>query len=192
MNTTTVSTSPVPVPQRRGWSARMTSRLGAFGLTAALGAGGLSTLVPMMCAPAATAPAATTEQVVVSLTNQQRAGAGRAALTINANLTAAAQAHANDQASVDTMSHTGTDGSNPGTRIQRSGYPVQAWGENVAGGYTTPSTEPILEIFTNLSRHHLLNRHGQHVQTFEPELTPQQTQVLNLLDIPTTSYTQHR
>jgi uncharacterized protein YkwD len=140
MNTTTVSASAVPVPQRRGWSARMTSRLGAFGLTAALGAGGLSTLVPMMCAPAATAPAASTEQVVVSLTNQQRAGAGRAALTINANLTAAAQAHANDQASVDTMSHTGTDGSNAGTRITRSGYPTRNWGENVAAGYTNPDT----------------------------------------------------
>jgi uncharacterized protein YkwD len=33
------------------------------------------------------------------------------------------------------MSHVGTDGSNPGTRIQRSGYPVWMWGENVAAGY---------------------------------------------------------
>lgn len=116
----------------------MTSRLGAFGLTAALGAGGLSTLVPMMCSPAVVAPVTTTEQQVVMLTNQQRAGAGMTPLTINASLTAAAQAHADDQASVDTMSHTGTDGSNAGTRIQRSGYPVQNWGENVAGGYSSP------------------------------------------------------
>ena len=34
------------------------------------------------------------------------------------------------------MSHTGTDGSDPATRIIRSGYPVRVWGENVAGGYT--------------------------------------------------------
>ena len=33
------------------------------------------------------------------------------------------------------MSHTGTDGSDPGTRIMNAGYPIRAWGENVAGGY---------------------------------------------------------
>ena len=60
------------------------------------------------------------------------------ALSINGSLTSAAQAHANDQAARDTMSHTGSDGSNAGTRIQRTGYPVRNWGENVAAGYSTP------------------------------------------------------
>jgi uncharacterized protein YkwD len=116
----------------------MTSRLGAFGLTAALAAGGVGTLMPMMCAPAVSAPVATIQQQVVSLTNQQRARVGMRALSINGSLTSAAQAHANDQAARDTMSHTGSDGSNAGTRIQRTGYPVRNWGENVAAGYSTP------------------------------------------------------
>jgi uncharacterized protein YkwD len=122
------------VSGRRSWMARLSSRVGAFGLTAALGAAGLSTLVPMMCAPA---PAASTQDQVVASTNQQRAAVGVRAVTVNASLTQAAQAHANDQAAADRMSHTGTDGSNAGTRISRTGYPVRAWGENVASGYGT-------------------------------------------------------
>lgn len=51
-----------------------------------------------------------------------------------------------------------------------------------------PSAERILEIFTDLTRHDL-HQHGRHVQSFEAELNPLQRQVLDLLDIPTTSYT---
>ena len=53
---------------------------------------------------------------------------------------------------------------------------------------TAPSTERILEIFTDLTRHEL-RRDGRHVQTFEPDLDPLQRQVLDLLAVPTTSYT---
>ena len=53
-----------------------------------------------------------------------------------------------------------------------------------------PSTERILEIFAAVSRHHLY-RDDTLVQTFEPELTAQQLQVLDLLDLPSTVYTQH-
>ena len=59
-------------------------------------------------------------------------------------------------------------------------------------GCAAPSAERVLEIFANVSRHRLLTQHSQLVQTFDAELTPQQTQVLDLLAIPTTSYTQHR
>jgi transposase len=51
-----------------------------------------------------------------------------------------------------------------------------------------PSTERILEIFATVARHHL-HRDGALVQTFEPELTTQQMQVLDLLGLRTTSYT---
>jgi transposase len=51
-----------------------------------------------------------------------------------------------------------------------------------------PSTERILEIFADLTRHEL-HRNGELVQTFEPELTPLQRQVLDLLGVPATSYT---
>jgi len=34
-----------------------------------------------------------------------------------------------------TMTHTGSDGSSPGDRISRVGYPAGTWAENVAAGY---------------------------------------------------------
>jgi len=53
-----------------------------------------------------------------------------------------------------------------------------------------PSAERILEIFATLARHQL-HRDGTLVQTFEPELTTQQQQVLDLLGLPHSSaYTQ--
>ena len=54
-----------------------------------------------------------------------------------------------------------------------------------------PSTERILEIFTDLTRHDL-HQHGHHVQSFEAKLNPLQQQVLELLNIPTTNYTPAR
>ena len=54
--------------------------------------------------------------------------------------------------------------------------------------YPAPSAERILEILTDLTRHEL-HHDGQHVQNFEAELNPLQKQVLDLLNIPTTSYT---
>lgn len=55
-------------------------------------------------------------------------------------------------------------------------------------GCAAPTTARILEIFTGVARHHLV--HDNHiVQTFQPELTDLQTQVLDLLDIPTSTYT---
>ena len=53
---------------------------------------------------------------------------------------------------------------------------------------TAPSAARVLEIFSNVARHHLLSGHSL-VQTFQPDLTPLQLQVLGLLDIPMASYT---
>ena len=52
-----------------------------------------------------------------------------------------------------------------------------------------PSTERILEIFSTVARHQL-HRHGTLVQTFQPELSVQQLQVLDLLGLPHSAYTQ--
>ncbi len=51
-----------------------------------------------------------------------------------------------------------------------------------------PSAARVLEIFANVSRHRL-SINGQPVKVFEPELTPLQLQVLDLLDIPESTYT---
>jgi len=52
-----------------------------------------------------------------------------------------------------------------------------------------PSTERILEIFATLTRHQL-HDNDRLIQTFQPELTTQQRQVLDLLGLPQSAYTQ--
>jgi transposase len=55
-------------------------------------------------------------------------------------------------------------------------------------GCAAPTAARVLEIFTGVARHHLI-RDGRHVQTFQPELTDLQHQVLDLLNIPHSTYT---
>ncbi|MFE9256553.1 CAP domain-containing protein [Streptomyces sp. NPDC006879] len=74
---------------------------------------------------------------VLALVNKERANAGCSALTINAKLMSAAQNHSEDMAAHSNMSHTGSDGSDPGQRITRAGYDWRTYGENVAYGYST-------------------------------------------------------
>ncbi|MGW5124066.1 CAP domain-containing protein [Streptomyces sp. NPDC004069] len=75
---------------------------------------------------------------IVELVNSERAKVGCSALTVNDKLAKAAQAHSEDMATQQNMSHTGSDGSNPGDRITQAGYSWQSYGENVAYGYATP------------------------------------------------------
>uniref|UniRef100_A0AAU2K094 CAP domain-containing protein n=1 Tax=Streptomyces sp. NBC_00049 TaxID=2903617 RepID=A0AAU2K094_9ACTN len=106
-----------------------------------------------------TAPAAPTgsqtlsgpQAAVLALVNQERAAAGCPALTANAKLTKAAQDHSADMASHSNMSHTGSDGSDPGQRITRAGYEWRTYGENVAYGYSTP--EKVMEGWMNSPGH---------------------------------------
>lgn len=85
-------------------------------------------------APAASGPVAR----VVELVNAERAKVGCSAVKVNSTLTRAAQDHSEDMAASGTMSHTGSDGSDPGARITRAGYTWSTYGENVAYGYSTP------------------------------------------------------
>ncbi len=55
-------------------------------------------------------------------------------------------------------------------------------------GCAAPTTARILEIFTGVARHELTDTDGTVLRTFQPELTELQTQVLDLLDIPTSVY----
>ncbi|WP_405758622.1 CAP domain-containing protein [Streptomyces sp. NBC_00073] len=89
---------------------------------------------PAAPAPTASGPAAE----VVALVNEERAKVGCSALTVNAKLTAAAVNHSQDMAAHANMSHTGSDGSDPGQRITASGFSWMTYGENVAYGYSTP------------------------------------------------------
>ena len=51
-----------------------------------------------------------------------------------------------------------------------------------------PSAERIFEVFAGCSRQHLLDAHGELIQTFSPELNSLQRQLLNLLGVPAARY----
>ncbi|MGY1456785.1 CAP domain-containing protein [Streptomyces sp. SS8] len=95
---------------------------------------------PSTSAPSTPAPAGGAEARVVELVNSERARAGCAPLKVNEKLAEAARTHSQDMADHRNMSHTGSDGSGPGDRIERAGYEWRTYGENVAHGYRTPES----------------------------------------------------
>lgn len=98
-----------------------------------------------------TAAASSAEAQVVELVNDERAKVGCSAVKVNAKLTEAAEAHSKDMAEHSNMSHTGSDGSQPGDRIERAGYSWSTYGENVAYGYS--SAKSVMEGWMNSSGH---------------------------------------
>ncbi|RQW97576.1 CAP domain-containing protein [Micromonospora inaquosa] len=88
---------------------------------------------------------------VVDLVNAERAKAGCKALSIDDKLMTAAQRHSQDQADHQNMSHTGSDGSNAGTRLDRVGYAWRTYGENVAWNQKTPAA--VMDAWMNSSGH---------------------------------------
>ncbi len=61
-------------------------------------------------------------------------------LALNTLLLEAAKAHSEDMLAAGKLTHTGSDGSNPGQRIARTGYDAATWGENAAVGYGSPDS----------------------------------------------------
>ncbi|HNS62653.1 MAG TPA: NBR1-Ig-like domain-containing protein, partial [Anaerolineales bacterium] len=73
-------------------------------------------------------------QQLIDLINQARADAGRAALTVNPQLTAAAQGHSLDMACNDFFKQRGSDGLWTGDRLQNAGYASTYYVELIAFG----------------------------------------------------------
>lgn len=73
-------------------------------------------------------------QQLIQLINQARADVGRPALTVNAQLTAAAQGHSLDMACSNFLRHSGSDGSWVGDRLANAGYPNSYYLEIIAIG----------------------------------------------------------
>jgi len=61
-------------------------------------------------------------QTLIDLINKERADVGRAALTVNLDLTEAARRHSLDMACNNFMKHSGSDGSWTGDRVTDTGY----------------------------------------------------------------------
>jgi len=111
-------------------------------------------IVGLVAAPSNTSAAPATVPPVVSVlaprpayyatdvqnfVNAYRRRAGVPPVSLSWQLNYAAVAHSKDMASRRYMSHVGSDGSNAGTRISRTGYRWWIWGENVAAGQVTAS-----------------------------------------------------
>jgi len=71
------------------------------------------------------------------LINTYRKSKGLRPLTLDAQLTVAAKAHAKDLGKWDRISHYGSDGSNPWDRVKRTGYSAKVAAENVGTGQAT-------------------------------------------------------
>lgn len=91
-----------------------------------------------------------------------RSQAGTGAVSQNAALQAAAQAHADDLAARGGLSHTGSDGSNLSDRIARTGYNACWAGENIARGQ--PDIPSVFQAWTNSAGHYnnMVNAQARH------------------------------
>ena len=85
-------------------------------------------------------PVGTTSSETIAFANTERAAAGLAPLMAVTALDQAALGHSSDQASMRSMTHTGSDGSDAGDRIARAGFAAGTWGENVAAGHPSAAT----------------------------------------------------
>jgi len=103
--------------------------------------------------PVVTTPPAggTKADEVVRLTNVERSKAGCGALTVDARLTTAAQAHTVDMAQKNYFSHTSLDGRTFADRIRATGFPASLIGENIAAGGTTAAQT--VEMWMNSAGH---------------------------------------
>ncbi|MEL6140250.1 MAG: CAP domain-containing protein [Bacteroidota bacterium] len=111
-------------------------------------------------------------QSVMDLVNQWRTNGCRcgnqnmppvSALTFHNDLMEAAQSHSQDQASMNRMQHAGSDGSNVGQRVTRSGYTWRAVAENVAWNYQT--AESVVNGWINSEGHcrNIMNSNYRHM-----------------------------
>ena len=144
---------------RPGWPPRLLRRLGAFGVTTAIS---LAIAVPLTAEGDVDAVSYPRRRVVAWV-NAHRADAGLRPLRISYAVHRAAEHHARDQAAMQVMTHTGSDGSDAGQRIRRQGYTWSTWGENVAYGY--PTARAVVRAWMNSAGHraNILNRSFRHI-----------------------------
>jgi uncharacterized protein YkwD len=84
--------------------------------------------------------------------NAQRAAAGVGPLSPCGTLQAAADAHSQDQANMNSMTHSGSNGSDIGQRADGAGYTGwQTLGENVAYGFI--SVDSVMTAWMNSPGH---------------------------------------
>ncbi len=94
---------------------------------------------------------------LLQATNQQRQSNGRSLLTLNSQLSQAAQAKANDMASRNYWSHNTPEGNAPWVFIAQAGYSYTQAGENLAYGFLTSDDAVVGWMNSPSHRDNLLN-----------------------------------
>ncbi|GLE10118.1 hypothetical protein PINS_up022113 [Pythium insidiosum] len=95
---------------------------------------------------------------MLAAVNEQRANYGLPQLCYNKKLNAAAQAHSEDQARSQRMTHTGSNGSSIGQRVSAQNFVWNNVGENVAAGQRDVAS--VMDAWMNSPGHraNILNR----------------------------------
>jgi serralysin len=104
-----------------------------------------------------TTPWTALENLFLNLVNETRAQAGVAPLSQDAELLDAARDHDQFMDENDVFSHTGINGSDPGTRITDAGYGFLSWGENIAwatGGLNESTVHTLHDLLVNSPGHY--------------------------------------
>lgn len=113
--------------------------------------------------PLSSAQITASRNYIINLTNAQRTQRGLPRLIWSAPLINACHSHASDMARMQRLTHTGSNGSNGGTRARRYGFSWSTWGENIAAGYT--SSNAVVSAWMNSAGHraNMLNRNFTHI-----------------------------
>lgn len=136
-----------------------TSRLPNTPIPAAMTSQPLATTAPVLNIPLPVPSAVvnndqeTEAAAVLNLVNIARANEGLGRLSLEPRLMAAALEHSEDQAENNTMTHDGSDGTQPSERVTRAGYPFCMTGENVAMRFDI-SSDGVFEQWWNSPPHH--------------------------------------
>jgi len=91
------------------------------------------------------------ESEVLDLVNDERAAQGLHPLSVDHNLATAARDHSEDMGLQGYFSHTSLDGRTVPDRITATGYFYNTYGENIAGGQSTP--EDVIDAWMASSGH---------------------------------------
>eukprot|EP00551_Chaetoceros_affinis_P013738 CAMPEP_0203691330 /NCGR_PEP_ID=MMETSP0091-20130426/3655_1 /ASSEMBLY_ACC=CAM_ASM_001089 /TAXON_ID=426623 /ORGANISM="Chaetoceros affinis, Strain CCMP159" /LENGTH=294 /DNA_ID=CAMNT_0050561799 /DNA_START=74 /DNA_END=958 /DNA_ORIENTATION=+ len=94
--------------------------------------------------------------------NLERSKEGADPLCYNEKIILAAQVHNQDMIDNDTLTHTGSDGSKPGERIEDQGYQWKLYGENVARGQRSVSGVMTSWMKSAGHRKNILNKDATH------------------------------
>jgi uncharacterized protein YkwD len=117
----------------------------------------------LLALPAAAQTAPQWASEVAALTNAERAKAGCPALTLDARLGKAAQAHTDEMSRRGALAHEGANGSTPGDRATAAGYTWSAVAENIAAGQQTPADAVASWMKSPGHRQNILNCTYRHI-----------------------------